>query len=110
MTTPTRPVDAGERQPLPKIYVFCNQKGCKGQGDWHNGIAVAEDGKALAGHVSSSHGFLRSDLGDGQLGYKGFTREEYGKHYPNGYEVVFLEGDAITEFVANLPKTDEVQP
>jgi hypothetical protein len=92
----------------PKIYVFCNQKGCDGRGDWHNGIAIAEDGTGLAGHVSSNHYFLRSDLGDGQLGYDGFRREEYGKHYPDGYEVMFLEGDEITRVVSALPKPLEV--
>src|SRR5690349_18580473 len=93
----------------PKIYVFCNQKGCDGRGDWHNGVAIAEDGTTLAGHVSSNHTFLRHDLGDQKLGFpSGLTREEYGKHYPNGYIVEFLEGDAITEFVTRL-KTREAE-
>ncbi len=88
---------------VPNIYVFCNGNGCDGRGDWHNGIAVAEDGTALAGHVSSNHSFVKSDLGNGRLGYRGFTREEYDKHYPDGYEVVWLEGDDITRIVATLP-------
>lgn len=84
---------------LPKIYVFCNQNGCDGRGDWHNGMALAEDGTALAGHVSSSHSFLKSDLGNSRLGFSGFTRDEYDKHYPDGYEVVWLEGDEVAPTV-----------
>jgi hypothetical protein len=83
---------------LPKVYVFCN--GCKSR-DWHNGYAMAEDGTPLAGHVSSSHEFVRHDLGDQKLGYpKGWTREEYAKHYPDGYEVVWIEGDELKRLAA----------
>lgn len=91
---------------LPKIYVFCNQKGCTGRGDWHNGVAMTQDGEGLAGHVSSSHEFLKSDLGNHRLGYRGFTREEYDKRYPDGYEVEWLEGAALDEFIAKLKAAD----
>lgn len=84
----------------PKIYIFCNQKGCDGRGMWHAGYAMAEDGTPLASHVSSSHGFIRADLGNQRLGYKGFTRDkEYDAKYPDGYEVVWVEGDELTALV-----------
>src|SRR5678815_1937316 len=88
---------------LPKIYVFCNQKGCDGRGEWHSGCALAEDGEMLAQHLSSSHDFVKCDLGNRRLGCNGFNRDkEYDKKYPQGYEVVWLEGDAITPVVEKL--------
>lgn len=95
---------------LPIIYVFCNSKGCTGRGDWHNGIAVAEDGTALAGHVSSNHEFIKADLGNHRLGYRGFVRNEYDKHYPDGYEVKWIEGDEITRVVATFPPQPQADP
>lgn len=94
---------AEEQKKLPIIYVFCNGKGCTGSGQWHNGIAITEDGTPLAGHCSSSHEFLKMDLGNQRLGYRGFKREEYDKHYPDGYEVKWIEGDEITRVVATFP-------
>lgn len=90
----------------PKIYVFCNQKGCTGGGDWHNGAAIAEDGTFLQGHVSSNHSFLRHDLGGEKHGWK---RENYDKHYPDGYEIVFLfheNGDDVAGVLASLPNPE----
>ena len=73
---------------LPKIYVFCNQRGCTGSGDWHSMIAVAEDGTCLAAHVCSSHGWARHDMGIDEDGWK---RDEYARHYPDGFEVEWIE-------------------
>lgn len=67
--------------PLPRIFVWVN--GGNGT-DWQTGAALAEDGTWLAGHVSSSRGFFRHDMGltsDWKHGH-------YLAHYPNGFELV----------------------
>ena len=68
----------------PKIYVFCN--GCAPQ--WHPHVAVAEDGEVLAGHLCSHHGYAAHDMGVVETGWK---RDLYAAHYPNGYEVEYVE-------------------
>lgn len=68
----------------PKIHLFVNAK-------WGNGDvigqAIAEDGTGLAGHVSSSESFLKSDLG-----YRGTAKhDKYIEHYPDGYELAWVD-------------------
>jgi len=77
-----------EQRRLPIIYVFCNNKGCTGGGDWHNMIGIAEDGTGLAGHVCSSHGWAYHDMGIEENGWK---RDIYAKHYPSGFVVEYVE-------------------
>jgi len=72
----------------PKIFVWCNS--CSHE--WHSAAAMAEDGTSLAGHVCSSHGFIPHDMGIDEDGWK---RDIYDRHYPDGYEVVWVE-DAKT--------------
>lgn len=97
----TQPTDKAK----PKIYVFCNQKGCTGKGDWHSFIAVAEDGNALCGHVCSHHGFAYGDMG---VREDGFKRDIYAKHYPQGFEVIMLEGqEEIDKVLKTLPEPKE---
>jgi hypothetical protein len=75
--------------PLPRIFVFCNTVECeKPPGDWHSMVALAEDGTGLAGHICSSHGWARHDMGIDPAGWK---RDIYAKHYPEGFEVVWVE-------------------
>lgn len=69
---------------LPKIFVFCNS--CSHE--WHVMWAIAEDGEALASHVCSHHGFAAHDMGINENGWK---RELYEAHYPDGFEVVWVE-------------------
>lgn len=69
---------------LPKIFVFCN--GCSPQ--WHNFVAIAEDGTGLTGHVCSHHGYAAHDMGVNENGWK---RDIYAKHYPDGFEVEYCE-------------------
>ena len=69
---------------LPKIFVFCNS--CAPQ--WHSMLALAEDGTALAGHLCSDHGFASHDMGIHENGWK---RDLYEAHYPDGFEVVWVE-------------------
>lgn len=87
----------------PIIYVFCNQQNCDGRGDWHNMIAIAEDGATLAGHVCSTHGWARHDMGIDEDGWK---RDVYAEHYPNGFVVKWIEGDEIARVVATLPNPE----
>jgi hypothetical protein len=68
----------------PKIFVFCNS--CSPQ--WHHFAAIAEDGTALAGHICSHHGYAAHDMG---VDEKGWKRDIYAKHYPDGFEVEYVE-------------------
>jgi hypothetical protein len=72
----------------PKIYVFCNS--C--QHKWHGGIAMAEDGNVLAQHLSSNHTFVQMDLGVISGSHWRTQHEKYDEHYPDGWEIVYLEG------------------
>lgn len=69
---------------LKKIYIFMNS----GRGtDWIEGMALCEDGHYLAGHVSSSYGFFRHDMGlTGE-----WKHDLYKAHCPDGYELVEVE-------------------
>lgn len=89
-----------EQSNLPTIYVFCNQKGCDGSGDWHSMIAIAEDGACLAGHVCSNHSWARHDMGIHENGWK---RDKYAEHYPQGFNVVWVEGAELDAVLAKLP-------
>ena len=64
-----------------KIFVFIN--GGKGT-DMVTGAALSEDGHFLAGHLSSSEGWFRHDMGL----TSNWKHKEYEKHYPNGYELI----------------------
>lgn len=92
-----RQEDAYAEGSLPTVYVFCNQKNCDGRGDWHSMIAVDEDGNGLAGHICSSHGWARHDMGVDQDGWK---RDLYAKRYPNGFTVRWVEGAELEALVA----------
>ena len=72
---------------MKKIFVFCNQKNCDGSGDWHNMVAIAEDGTCLAGHVCSNHGWAWNDMGF----TSDWKRDRYDKHYPDGWELEWVE-------------------
>lgn len=72
----------------PKIYVWCNS--CSHQ--WHSGIAMAEDGRVLAGHMSSNHSFQRHDMGVERSDWK---HDKYNAHYPDGWELVYVEDDIM---------------
>lgn len=76
----------------PKIFVFCNS--CSP--GWHQATALSEDGHFLAGHVCSDHGFIPHDMG---VEVGGWKRDEYAKHYPDGFEVVLVEDPRTHEGV-----------
>ena len=76
----------------PKIFVFCNNAGYRNRGSWHYMVGIAEDGTCLAGHICSQHGYATHDMGIAENGLK---RDLYAKHYPGGFEVVWV-GDPDT--------------
>lgn len=75
------------------IYVWCNA--CAHQ--WHEFMAMAEDGTYLAGHICSDHGFAHHDMGVDADGWK---RDIYDKHYPEGYTVELVEDPASHKGIA----------
>lgn len=89
----------------PKIFVFCN--GCSPE--WHPHCAIAEDGAVLAQHLCSHHGWALHDMGVREDGWK---RDLYAAHYPDGFEVVYVEVkskadfDASAELVAAFARHD----
>jgi hypothetical protein len=62
---------------IPKVYIYISLS--SERGDWHSGVAIAEDGTVLASKSLSSRRFLRKDLG---------SRPAYRAHFPGGFEVV----------------------
>lgn len=76
----------------PKIYCFSN---VRGGGD---GIAyaMAEDGTVLGSHWCSHEIYVPGDLGVTE-GFRPDRHETYAKHYPAGYEMVFIPArDVLT--------------
>lgn len=69
---------------MPKIYCFINRRPMR---DWNEVMAIAEDGTYLAGHISSTEGWARHDIGIGS----DWKHDTYRKHYPEGYELVWLD-------------------
>jgi hypothetical protein len=88
-------VETGKR--LPKIFIFCNTK-CESRGDWHSMMAIAEDGTGIAGHLCSSHRWGWHDMGL----TSSWKRDLYDKHYPGGYELVWVEDAEHPEKVDGL--------
>lgn len=68
----------------PKIYCWVNS----GRGtEWQVVMAMAEDGHALASHCSSSEYFAKHDIGL----TSDWKHDTYAKHYPDGYELVWVD-------------------
>lgn len=67
----------------PKIYAFCHT--IEGWQRGVLGVALAEDGAGLALHLSSNEGWSLYDMtaAPGKL-------EAYARHYPQGYDFVWL--------------------
>ncbi len=66
--------------------MFCWVNSGKGS-DWQVVMALAEDGTFLASHVSSSDYFAKHDIGI----TSDWKHEAYKKHYPDGYELVWVD-------------------
>jgi hypothetical protein len=67
-----------------KIYIFCN---CCDPPVGHEALAVAEDGRCLAGHLCSNHAFIQHDMGL----TSDWKHGEYKKACPNGYELIYID-------------------
>lgn len=71
---------------MGKQKIFCFINSGKGT-DWQNVQALCEDGRCLAGHVSSNEGFARHDIGM----TSDWKHDHYKKHCPDGYELVWVD-------------------
>ena len=90
-----------------KHRIFCFNNG--GSPGWMHACAIADDGHVLAGHICSSEGFMRHDLGmDGST----WKHENYNKHFGEGnWELVWIDDpskspelDVACALNAQLPK------
>lgn len=72
-------VDIGK----PKIFVFCNS--CAPE--WHNAMAIDEQGNGITAHICSSHAFIPHDMGITSE----WHHDAYRKHFPDGYELVLIQ-------------------
>lgn len=72
----------------PKIFLFCHAMAASSD---VMGYALAEDGECLASHWSSSPGFSQHDLGY----TSDWQHENYKTHYPNGFDLEWINEDAL---------------
>lgn len=72
---------------VPKIFVFCEPAPNWGPTEVY-AQSVSEDGVGLGGHLCSCEGWVRHDMG---FGDSKWHHEDYIKHYPNGFELVYVE-------------------
>jgi hypothetical protein len=74
-----------------KPKIFCYIPGVEGAWKPDKPVcALSEDGDLLAVHVSSNESFAKSDIGVTNPG--SHHHEAYRAHYPDGYELVWVEG------------------
>ena len=72
--------------PKPKIFCFINS----GAGtEFVVTSALSENGYFLAGHMSSNDVWAKHDIGI----TSDWKHDDYQKHYPQGYELVWVEGN-----------------
>ena len=77
---------------LPWIYGFNNG----GSPGWFNAMLISADGHHFGGHVCSDEGYMPADLGVLE-GTQPDRHEEFQKHYPNGYRMVFVPYHRVRE-------------
>ena len=86
---------------MSKIFCFINS----GSPSWYSVVALAEDGYCLAGHISSNKGFAKHDIGI----TSNWKHELYDEHYPNGYELIWLDNpETNEEFKLAAKKNEEL--
>lgn len=71
----------------PKIYAFSNG----GYPGFFQALAISEDGYVVGQHVCSHESWIPHDLGVTSE----WHHEGYQKHYPDGFEVVFVPYDDV---------------
>jgi len=87
MNTPTR------------IYCFCNE----GRENWFEGVAIREDGKALARHISGTAEWIPFNLGIGSF----INHETYKANCPKGFELVWVHDPANHEALGRVYKLNQ---
>ena len=71
---------------LPIIYGFNN-----GGSSVHlHAVLIAEDGTSLGSHGCSDEAYMRADLGILEGSYPGRHKDDFMKHYPDGYRMDFV--------------------
>lgn len=75
----------------PKIYLWCVSAEGWGPADVI-GYALAEDGTGLASHLSSCLSWAKHDMGL----TSDWKHDGYRKHYPDGFELVWLEPEELS--------------
>lgn len=70
----------------PKIYCFVSEVH-EGRASGVCSVAIAEDGEPLTGHFSTNEEWAKHDMGVTSE----WKHDVYKRHYPGGYEVVWLE-------------------
>lgn len=80
---------------LPVIMGFNNG----GRSGWYSAVSIAEDGSVLGGHCCSHEGYMRNDLGILKGTRDDRHKDDYQKHYPNGYRMEFVPTDMISSHV-----------
>lgn len=78
---------------LPAIYGFNNG----GSRDWWEAVALSADGKCLGGHCCSHEAYMPHDLGVLEGTREDRHTDQYQKHYPDGYRMVFVASDEIKD-------------
>lgn len=68
---------------MAKIFIFINSN----RPGWVIPLALAEDGYCLANHCCSHECFVKHDMGIGS----DWKHEIYKEHYPDGYELEYVE-------------------
>ena len=71
----------------PKIYCFINSA----SPEWYEVVALSEDGDCITSHVSSSPGWAIHDIGINS----DWKHDLYRAKYPDGYELEWIERDAV---------------
>jgi hypothetical protein len=95
---------------LPWIYGF-NNGGSRG---WYSAQLISQDGHWLGSHTCSDEGYMPADLGVLE-GTRQDRHEEFQKHYPDGYRMVFVpyhrvrENDGLMAAVAAADSVTEEQ-
>ena len=70
---------------MNKIYIIAYKSNAFGPG--YSCYALAEDGTGICGHFSSTIGFAKHDMGI----TSDWKHEHYKKHYPDGYELIWVD-------------------
>lgn len=70
-----------------KIYCFINGSNNFGQ----HVMALCEDGNVLAGHLSSSVGYAKHDIGINS----DWKHDKYKEHCPEGYELEWVDPEDV---------------